>query len=763
LSNTKKGFALQSAERILQLATEHHMAGRAGEAEQLYREILSSDPRNASALHRMGILALQRSDNISAIDFLERALKLQPDVPEALFGLGLALQSAGDRQRAVEVYQKLLRIKPDNWECHNNLGNALFGLGRIAEAAGAYRKAIEVNPECVDALGNLGSALNALGRFDEGIEVFRRGLAIKPDSPVLLTNLGNALCGRKRYPEAIIALRRAIQLKPDFAQALYNLGNALAGTADYAGAVEMFRRAVQLVPDYIDAHNNLGNALQALRDYKGAAEAYLAALKIRPDFLPGYNNLGNALRTMSKTDEAIAALQQALRLRPDYAPAHCNLGNALKDAGRLGDAIECYRRAVTYDPRDFISHSNMIFTMQYHPECAPEEILREALRWNVLHAQRVSSEIKPHQNERNPDRRLRIGYVGADFRDHCQSLFTIPLFAGHDRQNFEIFCYSQVGCSDSTTEQIRQLVDHFEPIIGKADRSVAGKIREDGIDILVDLTMHMSHGRSLVFARKPAPVQVAWLAYPGTTGLSAMDYRLTDPHLDPAGVEHLYSEKTVRLPETFWCYDPNCFDLSPGALPAIQNGFITFGCLNNFCKVTPRTLDLWLPVLKSVPNSRLVLLAAYGGHRDAIRQKLSENQIDSDRVEFLQFQPRRGYLEVYQRIDIGLDTLPYNGHTTSLDSLWMGVPVVTRIGSTVVGRAGWSQLRNLNLQELAAETDEQFRSIVVELSRDLDRLADLRQNLRQRMMNSPLMDSPRFARNMEAAYRAMWRNYCQSK
>ncbi|MGD0769282.1 MAG: tetratricopeptide repeat protein [Tepidisphaeraceae bacterium] len=783
-------------ERILELATEYHKAGRLGEAEGLYRQILQAEPENADALHRLGVLAMQRGDNAGAIGLIERAVAARPgagnfhaslgqalaaaertddgiaaferaigiqgDLAEAWFGLGLALQSAGNRERAVEVYRQLVAIKPDFFEAHNNLGNALFGLGKVAEAAAAYRRALGIRPDSAEAVGNLGSALNALGRTDEAIEMFRRGLKLSPDSALVCNNLGNALCARKRFDEAVIVLRRAMELKPDFAQAAYNLGNALVGRGEYAQAVECFRKAVALDPKYVDAHNNLGNALQAVRKYKEAAEAYLAALKIQPDFYVGYNNLGNALRTMSKTDDAITAFQQAIRLRPDYHPAHCNLGNAMKDAGRLDEAIACYRRAMELQPRDSISHSNLCLTMLYHPNCDPAAILREALRWNVLHAQPVKSEIRPHDNDRSSDRRLRIGYVGADFREHCQSLFTIPLFSNHDRAKFEIFCYAHVSRPDATTERIRGLVDEWRSILGLSDQAAARKIRADRIDVLVDLTMHMSHGRPLVFARKPAPVQAAWLAYPGTTGLAAMDYRLTDPFLDPPGVDHFYGEKSIRLPETFWCYDPLCEDLQPGPLPASTKGYTTFGCLNNFCKVTEPTLHLWARILSAAVNSRLILLAAHGGHRTRVQEYFRDRGIDPDRIEFVEFQPRRQYLEVHHRIDVGLDTIPYNGHTTSLDSFWMGVPVVTRIGQTVVGRAGWSQLCNLELKELAAESDEQFVKIALELAADLPRLTELRRGLRARMNHSPLMDAPRFARNMEAAYWEMWKGYCKS-
>jgi protein O-GlcNAc transferase len=783
------------AEGNLELAMEHHRAGRAREAEGLYREILDAQPGDGNALHGLGVLAMQKGDHESAIDLIGRAAAVRPDAPnvhtslgqalaaagrtgeaitafqralglsadfaDAVFGLGLALQTARRSEEAAEVYRRLVKLKPEFAGGHNNLGNVLMNLGRPAEAAEAYRRAIELRADYADAIGNLGAALISLKRPDEAIAVFRRGLGLRPDSPLIFNNLGNALTVTKQYDQAIEALRRALELKPDFAQAAYNLGNALQARGKYGEAVEMYRRAVALEPGHIDAHNNMGNALQMLRDYKGAAEAYLEALKHKPDYIGAYSNLGSTLRTMGKVDDSIAAYQQAIKLRPDFYLAYANMGNSFKDAGRLDDAIAAYRRALELQPKDHASHSNLVFVLQYHADYDSAAILREALRWNALHAQAVRNEIRPHGNDRTPDRRLRIGYVGADFREHCQSLFTIPLLSNHDRKQFEIFCYAHVSRPDATTDEIRALCDGWQFIVGMKDDEVAQKIRDDRIDILVDLTMHMSQGRSMVFARKPAPVQAAWLAYPGTTGLSVMDYRLTDPYLDPPGMnDHDYCEKSIRLPDTFWCYDPSCEELESGDLPAARDGHITFGCLNNFCKATPRTLELWTRVLSAVEGSRLILLAAQGGHRQHLRDFFQGNGISGDRIDFVEFQARPDYLTVYRRIDIGLDTLPYNGHTTSLDSMWMGVPVVTRIGKTVVGRAGWSQLCNLDLKELAAETDDQFVRIAVELAGDLERLNGLRKSLRERMKRSPLMDGKRFARSVEAAYREMWKTYC---
>ena len=289
-------------------------------------------------------------------------------------------------------------------------------------------------------------------------------------------------------------------------------------------------------------------------------------------------------------------------------------------------------------------------------------------------------------------------------------------------------------------------------------------IREDRIDVLVDLTLHMAHNRLLVFARKPSPVQVTFGGYPGTTGLATIEYRLTDPYLDPPDLyDRYYSEESIRLPDSFWCYDPLDSEAAVNALPATEKGYVSFGCFNNFCKVNPLVLKIWAKVLMAVDRSRLMLLAAEGSHRRHALDLLEQEGVKPDCVTFVAHQPRQRYLRYYHGIDIGLDTVPYNGHTTSLDSFWMGVPVVTLVGPTVVGRAGLCQLMNLGLPELAAQTPEQYVRIAVELAQDLSRLSELRATLRDQMQASPLMNAPRFARNVEAAYRKMWQRWCSEQ
>jgi predicted O-linked N-acetylglucosamine transferase (SPINDLY family) len=680
--------------------------------------------------------------------------------------VAIALQhhGAGRLQTAEEIYRKILAAQP-------NQPTALYLLGVLALQVGRYDVAIENMGRAIRLQGddaawhyNLGEAYRAGQQLPEAIACFRQALQLQPSLAEAHFSLGNALKALGQLAEAAACYRRALQARPDHAEAYYNLGNTLTSQGELAEAILCYRHALQLKPDHALAHNNLGNVLMDQGQLAEAVACYQRALQLRPDYAEAHCNLGGALRQEDRTDEAIEALRKALSLHPDLVVAYSHLAAAHKDRGELDEALACCERALALQSDNPALDSNRVYALLFHPGHDASAILQEHRRWAERHARPLLHRAAPHENDPSPDRRLRIGYVSPDFRDHVVGRNVLPLLRQHDHAGFEVFCYADVARPDPLSDLFRSCADCWRDVRGHSDEQLAGLVRRDRIDLLIDLTLHMSHNRLLVFARKPAPVQVTFAGYPGTTGLEAIDYRLTDPYLDPPGLsDAAYVEQSVRLPQSFWCYDPLTGEPGVAPLPASARGFVTFGCLNNFCKVNEAVLRLWARVLRAVPGSRLLLRSPHGSHRRRVGEVLCQEGVGSDRLAYLDRLPREQYLRAFHGIDIGLDTFPYNGHTTSLDSFWMGVPVVTLVGQAAVGRAGFCQLWHLGLPELAAESVEQFVEVAAELARDLRRLAALRSGLRDRMERSPLMDAVGFARGIESVYRELWRRWCHGR
>lgn len=571
--------------------------------------------------------------------------------------------------------------------------------------------------------------------------------------------LGVLLRRRGALEEATTELVRAAKLAPSDFASHYEAGTALTGCGRLPEAIGHLAQACDLNPASVEARVDLGTALRLVGRPVEALAHYREALGLRPDHAAGHNNLGVALLDLSRFDEALSGFDRALELAPQFAEAHQNRANVLKELGRMGEAVAAYRRALELRPDYRDVHSNLLFAMMFNPASDARAILQEARRFQARHLTLRSDQLLAAEPRAAGERRLRIGYLCADFRQHVFMLLLPQLLRQHNRDEVVVFCYSNVRVPDAVTEQYVAAADQFRSIAALDDDAAARLIRKDGIDVLVNLTMHMARGRLGVFARRPAPLQVTWLAYPGTTGAESIDFRLSDPHLDPPGTDDLYSERTARLPETFWCYDPRIADLPVGELPAGKQGFVTFGSLNNFCKTNERTFALWAQVLRAIPGSRLLLLAPPGSARQRTCALFEKEGVASERLELVDYQPRADYLQTYRRIDIALDTVPYNGHTTSLDAWWMGVPVVTLVGDTVVGRAGLSQAKNLGLDELVAESPDDFCARAVALASDLERLASLRATLRERIERSPLMDGRRFVRNFEQTLRELSRQH----
>jgi predicted O-linked N-acetylglucosamine transferase (SPINDLY family) len=495
-----------------------------------------------------------------------------------------------------------------------------------------------------------------------------------------------------------------------------------------------------------------------------AVAIYQQILTQQPEHAGALHYMGVVAQQTGHNDIALNLIRKAIALQPQYPEAHNNLGSLHRDMGQLDEAIAAFAAALKLKPDYPVAHSNLIFTMHFHPGCDASSIGRELARWNHQHAEPLRRLIQPHLNDRDPDRRLRIGYVSPDFREHPVGRFLLPLLANHDKSQFEVFAYAQVFRSDATTERLRSHVDGWRGIVGLSDDQAADLIRQDQIDILVDLAMHTANNRLLVFARKPAPIQVSYLGYPDSTGLRAIDYRLSDVHADPPGTGDSSTEQLVRLPRTFLCYRPA--DAAPpvGPVPARAAGRITFGSFNAPAKVNAPLVAMWSQVLNQIPDSRLILKSP-GLQSDGAREHMSRyfpaNLVETGRVELVGWTPTEAeHLRFYERIDIALDTFPYHGTATTCEALWMGVPIITLAGDAHMSRVGVSILRNIGLAELIADSPAQFVQIACRLASDTPRLGELRSTLRQRMRQSPLMDAPGFARDIESAYRRMWHTWC---
>jgi predicted O-linked N-acetylglucosamine transferase (SPINDLY family) len=756
------GMTIQQA---MDLAVARQRDGDLQQAETIYREILQSQPDHPEAYSNLGLVLRQLSRPAEAVAAYQRALEIRPVFFEALVNLGNACQDLGQNDAAISAFEKAIAIRPDSAEAFFNMGNALSRMGRVDAAIDAFKRAIQIRPGFAAAFNAMGAARGARvdsdpSELDDSIEAFREAVRIKSDFAEAWFNLGHALCikgGEAQLREAIDAFRKTIALRPKWPHGYQSLGNALRAVGELSDAESALRRALELNPDSAEAHYELGAVLAASGQVEAAIESLRTATAIKPDFVKAFNHLGIALREIGRIDESEDYLRRGTLIPPGNSAIFNTLSVTLKHVGKLDEAVAAGNRSIELDPHNVVADDNRVYALWYHPDYNAEAILREHRVWNQRHAEPLRKFIKPHDNNRSAGRKLRIGYVSQDFRGHIAGRHVLPLFQKHDREQFEVYCYFNSRKADAMTAVFRECSHGWHNIKQVEDAAAAEMIRADKIDILVDLSLHMAGNRLLIFARKPAPVQMTFTGYPGTTGLDAIDWRLTDPHLDPPWeTEQYYSEKSYRLPHSFWCFDPEAMEANNFQRAESESGQIVFGCLNNFCKINDGVLDLWSRVLRQVQNSRLVFLVPPGRSRQRVTERFSRNGVAAHRIEFVRYQKRAAYFDQLGRFDICLDTFPYNGHATSLDALWMGTPVVTLVGKTVAGRAGLSQMTNLGLSDLAAFDEEQFVMIATALANDLERLGQLHRTLRERMANSPLTNAKAWTRGIEAAYREIW-------
>lgn len=666
--------------------------------------------------------------------------------------------------------------------------------GDLINAAGLYQSVIDRFPDQPDALHFLGVIAGDMGEMEKAVKLIDRSLQLDPANAVYFNNYGNVLCQAGAALDATAAYRKAVQLAPGYGAAHNNLGIALSRCGEPEKAEKSFRRAIKLDPEYFDAHNNLGTCLYVQRRLDEAATAFRAAIDADPAQPSGYTNLANALATAGRTEEAEAQCRDALARDPDNAATHVvlgglleaggrfteaeklfrtaitlrddapeawiNLGNLLRANARTAEAIDALRRAVALQPGNAMAHSNLLFTLSLDSAMTGEALLAAAKEWDKIHAAEPMSRALPHRNRPDPDRRLRVGYVSPDFRDHAVGSFLAPLFQGHDRTQVEIFAYADVVRPDARTGQFESQADHWRNSFGWSDRRLARQIRDDRIDVLIDVAGHTGGNRLLCFAERPAPVQASWLGYGGSTGMDAMGWRITDARTDPESASAHYCERLIRLPHSLFCYEPDGDAPPVETLPLDAAGHVTFGSFNNLSKVNDRAIECWATVLGGVPDSRLVVKGRGlddAGLRRRFLEKFSAKGVTADRLDLMGYRSdKNAHLRAIGGVDIVLDTFPYTGATTTCEALWMGVPVVTLDGDRYVARMAAGLLRCIGLDDLVAADETDYVDRAAALSADPDQLRALRSSLRKRVASSPLCDAAQFNKSMEQAIRTMW-------
>lgn len=710
-----------------------------------------SDMQQLIGLFRSGRL---QDAEVQARQMIER----YPDALVLFDVLGAALAGQGKLEDAADSCRQALQVNPGYFVAHNNLGNVLKDQGKLDEAAASYRQALEINSGYVEAHSNLGNVLNKLGKAEEAEQSLRRALEIKPDFAPAHNNLGIVLNGQGRHEEAIGHLEHVLARAPKSADALVNLGNAQSALKRHREAVATYKKALASRPGFAEAHSNLGAALAALEKHEEAVASCRQALAIDPDFVDAHYNLGKALMALKRFPEAQSSYGKVLALDPEHSEALglsmsmarniCDWSAFAENLRDLSAGVQAGRLIV--DPGVFVSISD---TPEDHLQCA-KAYLADTIGTGV-------SPVAP--KARRDDERVRVAYLSGDFRSHPVAYLAVELFELHDRDRFEIVGISW-GADDNSPIR-RRLWKAFDDVVevqDHDDRAVAELVADRGIHIAVDLMGYTMDYRPGIFARRPAPIQVNYLGYPGTMGADFMDYIVVDPFVAPPGEELHYAEKLVRVPD---CYQVNdrkrsVADHTPSRAEAgLPDAGFVFCCFNQNYKIAPAIFDIWMRLLTATPGSVLWLLRDNEAAEQNLREEAKARGVDPARLVFAPRVAIEDHLARQRRADLFLDTLPYNAHTSASDALWNGLPIVTCPGRSFAGRVAGSILHAMDMPELVTDSLEVYEALALKLTREPELLAKLREKIALNRDRAALFDSERFCRNLEAAYQVMFETW----
>jgi len=764
----------------LLLAESHAIKGEFEQAKVLYQTVLAAFPNNQHARQ--------------SLDHLNTAKPVQgagEHPPKGQMDALIALFHQGNFKQASEKAEHLAQDFPMSFVVWNVSGiiNNMLGLFEKAEAC--FRRAIYIHADYAEAHANLGNILKEQGKLDQAIASFQHALKIKPDYAIAHYNMGNALSGQGKLNEAIASYQHALRIKPDYAEALNNMGDALSDQGKLDDAVATFRRALDIEPDFAEAHNNMGKALRDQDKLDEAIASYQRALKIKPDYAEAHNNMGVTLQDRGKLDEAVASYQKALKIKPDNAEALINLGATLQDQGKLDEAIASYQKGLNIKPDNAAAQTQMLHQLQHicdferttrladfsatlgidtaavSPFAAlswaddPEHQLARSRNWANEKFKKASTPFPVRSYIRPP--RIRIGYFSTDFNDHPLLILISGLMREHDRAGFEVFAFSySKKKSGERRQKLISDVEHFFDVAENSDQEILKLARSNKIDIAVDLTGYTKNSRSEIFQLRLAPIQISFLGYPSTMGAPFIDYILADRHLIPDSQRAGYSEKVFYMPHTYMPID-NTRQIAQSVTTRADFGLpkaaVVLCCFNNSYKISSREFVIWMRLLRKIEGSVLWLLKGNKWAVANLRKEALRQGIDPSRLIFADLLPHAEHLARHKHADIFVDTFNYNAHTTAVDALWAGLPVVTKQGNQFAARVAASLLTAVGLPELITQNETDYEALILDLATSPHKLQALREKLAINRLTQPLFDTQRYTRDFEAGLTAAFDLY----
>ena len=805
-NNKKTSQKEQSFDTDLELkkGLYYHRTGKLTEAEEIYKKILDVDPSNSDALHLLGYIAYQRGQNNRSIQLISKAIQFAPNSPSYYNNLGLAYNAMGQSEKAISSYKKALQLKPELPEAFHNMGITFQDMKSHDEALFCYSKALEINPGLSESLNNMGNIFKYKGELDKALSYYKKAIDCRHDYAEAYNNMGTVYRELLNFGEAITCHKKALAVKPEFEEALFNLGIIFQEQGKFEKAVSYYEKALQIKPQMTGCYANIGIIYRNMRNFEKAISCYKKGIEAIPDCAEFLENIGIILHESGKYDVAISFYKKAVAIGIDNQDILRSMGIAYYDLGNLKKAEECYIKSIKIDPGNVESLAQLIHLLQQNCEwtrveqyvhqlnarlkkdisCVRKSPALPFLSLSIHHnnpalnyeiAKKRSSCISDHTGKkkssfsfdiyRKNDNKIKIGYLSNDFRNHPVAHLIMGLFALHNRTNFQIYCYSY-GKDEGLfyRDRIKDGCDSFIDIRNLSNEDAALQIYNDKIDILVDLMGYTAGNRLEICALRPAPVQVSWLGFPGTTGADFFDYIIVDRIVVPENQKPFYSEKMVYMPHSYQINADNQIIADKKwtkrdvGLP--ENSFV-FCSFNQEYKIEPVIFNAWMNILNQVGNSVLWLLSKNRLAQNNLIEYAIDKGIDPQRIIFATSLEKSEHLSRHQFADLALDTRIYNGHTTTSDALWAGTPVIALKGKHFASRVSSSILSSIGLSHLITETLGEYEKLAITLANNTRELNLIQKDLKEKRLSEPLFGTARYAENLEQAYIEMYNIFLQ--